>query len=120
MKKPARYVLEELWYNRPWKYIPAVGKYMKEHPFSESADNVVKYTYNCMRAAWKKHYVHAGHVVIYNECYQCACRGCTNADCMKSRCAVCDHLAGTDHKCGRPVVVCGRTNVFMEGFNNGI
>ena len=52
MQKMKHNVVKELWYNRPWVYIPAVIRFMKKYPFKRG--NVFKFWIrNCFYLNWQ-------------------------------------------------------------------
>lgn len=53
MKKLKRSYLTELWWNRPWKYIPDVVRYMKWRPYRKERDDFWKYVRNCLYINWQ-------------------------------------------------------------------
>lgn len=45
--------LKELWWNRPWVYIPDVVQYMKDYPFKRNRDNFRIWLRNCLYINWQ-------------------------------------------------------------------
>jgi len=45
--------LKELWYNRPWKYIPEVIRFIKNYPFDKYKGNFLIWFRNCLYVNWQ-------------------------------------------------------------------
>lgn len=47
-----RKIVVELWYNRPWRYIPAVVKFMKDYPLGKDGKFFI-WLRNCFYLNWQ-------------------------------------------------------------------
>lgn len=55
MKKYKHNYLKELWWNRPWKYIPSVIRFMKDYPFQKSKGHKFRiWLRNCFYLNWQR------------------------------------------------------------------
>lgn len=45
--------LKELWWNRPWVYIPDVLRYMKRYPYNRKYHFFWKWLRNCLYVNWQ-------------------------------------------------------------------
>ena len=54
MKKYKHNYLKELWWNRPWVYIPEVIRFMKDYPFQKSKGHKFRiWLRNCLYLNWQ-------------------------------------------------------------------
>lgn len=53
MKKLKRSYLTELWWNRPWKYIPDVVRYMNDFPYHKRPRSKFKWVCHCLWINWR-------------------------------------------------------------------
>jgi hypothetical protein len=112
-------VLKELWYNRPWKYIPAVIRFMKDYPYSAKRGfKRSTYIRNCLYINWQVGFKRNGTKYIYNGCHRCVCVDCANKECHERHCSYCDALAKYKHSRtyanGLPVLACAKASRMTE------
>ena len=54
MKKYKRNYIKELWWNRPWVYLPSVWRFMKQYPISlKKGDKLRIWIRNCFYLNWQ-------------------------------------------------------------------
>lgn len=53
MKKYKHNYLKELWWNRPWKYIPEVIRFMRRYPYHKKTDYFFVWLRNCLYCNWQ-------------------------------------------------------------------
>lgn len=111
---PERDYLKELWYNRPWRYIPAVIRWMKWYPpkrlKAKGKFSYRKWLRNCFYINWQVAFKHTDKPV-YDRCPDCLCFKCTNKKCKKKECAMCDKMSRRSSTYGMTTVTCGRAHI---------
>ena len=120
MPENKRDYLMELWYNRPWKYIPAVISYMRDYSPKKLKARGGRFSYrvwlrNCLYVNWQVAFKRDSSKPVYHKCNKCLCHACADKKCAAQNCALCDklfkHLGGSDHCV---TITCGRARKIRE------
>lgn len=53
MRKLKHNCLKELWWNRPWVYIPEVVRFMWEYPYHKKTGYFWRWLWNCFYLNWQ-------------------------------------------------------------------
>lgn len=108
-------LLKELWYNRPWVYLPAVLKFMRENPVPKKHGCKLKtYIRNCFYINWQVAFKHHKHQPTYKECSVCLCCRCGNDKCRKRTCRLCDGLSKKSGNVGLFTMSCAQALIDEE------